>query len=41
MILHQQALEDLDALGLDAETRDLFLRGNVQRLLEPTETAKA
>jgi predicted TIM-barrel fold metal-dependent hydrolase len=34
MILHQQALQGLDELGLDAETRELFLRGNAERLLE-------
>jgi uncharacterized protein len=33
MILHQHALQDLDALDLDEETRDLFLAGNAQRLL--------
>jgi uncharacterized protein len=36
MILHQQALEHLDDLGLDSETRDLFLAGNAQRLLGAT-----
>ena len=33
MILHQQALEHLDELGLDDETRELFLGGNAQRVL--------
>src|SRR3954465_13243220 len=33
MLLPQQALADLDALGLDDETRDLFLAGNAQRVL--------
>ena len=33
MILHQHALQDLDALGLDEEARGLFLGGNAQRLL--------
>jgi uncharacterized protein len=33
MILHAQALQDLDDLGLDEETRHLFLAGNAQRLL--------
>jgi uncharacterized protein len=33
MILHPHALQDLDALGLDEETRGLFLAGNAQRLL--------
>jgi uncharacterized protein len=39
MILHQHALKDLDALGLDDETRELFLGGNAQRLLKVTERA--
>jgi predicted TIM-barrel fold metal-dependent hydrolase len=34
MISHQQALEDLDALDLDDETRELFLAGNSRRLLK-------
>jgi uncharacterized protein len=33
MIQHPHALQDLDALGLDEETRGLFLAGNAQRLL--------
>ncbi|HZA89636.1 MAG TPA: amidohydrolase family protein [Solirubrobacterales bacterium] len=33
MIAPQKALEDLDALGLDEETRELFLSGNAKRLL--------
>jgi uncharacterized protein len=33
MIFPQKALEDLDALALDAETRELFLAGNAQRVL--------
>jgi predicted TIM-barrel fold metal-dependent hydrolase len=33
MVLHQQALEDLDALTLDPETTELFLAGNAQRVL--------
>jgi predicted TIM-barrel fold metal-dependent hydrolase len=33
MIAHTQALEGLDALGLDDETRELFLHGNAERLL--------
>jgi uncharacterized protein len=41
MILHQHALEDLDALGLDEETRELFLDGNAQRLLNVPERAAA
>jgi hypothetical protein len=32
MILPQKALEDLDALGLDAEARELFLAGNARRV---------
>jgi uncharacterized protein len=31
MITPQKALEDLDALGLDDEARDLFLEGNARR----------
>jgi predicted TIM-barrel fold metal-dependent hydrolase len=41
MIFHQQALEDLDTLGLDDETRELFLQGNAQRLLKLAEDARA
>ena len=33
MLLPGQALEHLDALGLDEETRQLFLAGNAQRVL--------
>ena len=33
MLLHQQALEHLDDLGLDDEARGLFLAGNAQRVL--------
>lgn len=33
MIGHSQALEGLDDLGLDGEARELFLHGNVERLL--------
>lgn len=32
MIGHEQALEDLDQLGLDEETRELFLAGNARRV---------
>jgi uncharacterized protein len=32
MILPQAALEDVDSLGLDAETRELFLAGNARRV---------
>jgi uncharacterized protein len=32
MILPQKALEELDALGLDAEARELFLSGNAKRV---------
>jgi uncharacterized protein len=39
MILPQKALEDLDALGLDDESRDLFLTGNSKRLFDlPSST---
>ena len=34
MIAPQQALEGLDELELDAEARELFLRGNAERLLK-------
>jgi uncharacterized protein len=33
MLGHQQALEGIDALGLDDEARDLFLAGNAQRVI--------
>jgi uncharacterized protein len=39
MIFQQPALEDLDALGLDDETREMFLGGNAQRLLKLAERA--
>jgi hypothetical protein len=32
MIAPAAALADLDALGLDAETRQLFLGGNAERI---------
>jgi predicted TIM-barrel fold metal-dependent hydrolase len=32
MITHERALEDLDALGLDDETRELYLYGNARRV---------
>jgi uncharacterized protein len=41
MIFHQHALEDLDALDLDDETRGLFLGGNAGRLLKLTAHAAA
>jgi predicted TIM-barrel fold metal-dependent hydrolase len=34
MIGHAQALDGLDQLGLDDETRELFLHGNAERLLK-------
>jgi predicted TIM-barrel fold metal-dependent hydrolase len=34
MVLHRQALEHLDGLGLDDEARGLFLAGNAQRVLK-------
>jgi predicted TIM-barrel fold metal-dependent hydrolase len=34
MVGHQQALEGLDDLGLDAETCELFLHGNAERVLK-------
>jgi uncharacterized protein len=34
MIGHSHALDGLDELGLDEETRELFLHGNAQRLLK-------
>jgi predicted TIM-barrel fold metal-dependent hydrolase len=36
MIVAQQALEDFDALGLDAEARELFLGGNAERVFKLT-----
>lgn len=39
MVLPGQALADLDALGLDDETRELFLGGNARRLLGLPESA--
>jgi predicted TIM-barrel fold metal-dependent hydrolase len=33
MLSHAQALEHLDRLGLDDETRSLFLAGNARRVL--------
>jgi predicted TIM-barrel fold metal-dependent hydrolase len=33
MLLPEQALPGVDALGLDDETRELFLGGNARRLL--------
>ena len=41
MILPQHALQDLDTLGLDEETRGLFLAGNAQRLLAVDRKAPA
>jgi predicted TIM-barrel fold metal-dependent hydrolase len=32
MLLPQQALEGLDALGLDDEARELYLEGNARRV---------
>jgi predicted TIM-barrel fold metal-dependent hydrolase len=34
MIFHQQALDGIDALGLDDEVRELFLAGNARRVLQ-------
>jgi hypothetical protein len=34
MIFHHQALEDLDSLGLDDETRALYLDGNARRVFQ-------
>jgi uncharacterized protein len=36
MIFHQQALDGIDALGLDEEVRELFLAGNARRVLQLT-----
>jgi uncharacterized protein len=41
MIAHRHALEDLEALGLDDETRELFLADNARRLLAIGERAAA
>jgi predicted TIM-barrel fold metal-dependent hydrolase len=34
MILHQQALDGVDSLGLDGETMNLFLSGNARRVIQ-------
>src|SRR5919106_767489 len=34
MIFHQQALDGVDALGLDDEVRELYLAGNARRVLQ-------
>jgi uncharacterized protein len=34
MIFHQQALEGIDALGLEGEVKELFLAGNARRVLQ-------
>jgi predicted TIM-barrel fold metal-dependent hydrolase len=34
MIGHAAALDGIDELGLDVETRELFLHGNAERLLK-------
>jgi uncharacterized protein len=34
MIFHQQALDGIEALGLDAEVLELFLAGNARRVLQ-------
>jgi uncharacterized protein len=34
MIFHQQALDGVDALALDAEVKELFLAGNARRVLQ-------
>jgi uncharacterized protein len=39
MILHQQALTGIDALGLDDESVGLFLGGNAERLLRLAQRA--
>jgi uncharacterized protein len=39
MTLPDQALQDLEALGLDEETRELFLAGSAQRLLAIAQQA--
>ncbi len=39
MIAAQKALEDLDALGLDSEARELFLTGNAVRVFKLTASA--
>jgi predicted TIM-barrel fold metal-dependent hydrolase len=40
MLSHFQALEGIDELGLDEETRELFLAGNAQRLLGLGQTPR-
>lgn len=39
MIPHDKALEDLDTLGLDEETRELYLGGNATRVFKITNNA--
>jgi predicted TIM-barrel fold metal-dependent hydrolase len=34
MIGHAQALDDLNELGLDDDARELFLRGNAEKVLK-------
>ena len=41
MVGHAQALDGLDDLGLDAETRELFLHGNAERLLRAPATGSS
>ena len=41
MIAPQLALEDLDSLGLDDETRELFLASNARRVLDLDAAAPA
>ncbi len=39
MILHEKALDDLDTLGLDEETRQLYLSGNATRVFKLANTS--
>ena len=41
MILAEKALQDLDALGLDEATRELFLAGNAERVFKLTRASRA
>jgi len=41
MLTHQQCLQDIGSLELDAEARDLFLGGNARRLFDLPSTREA
>jgi predicted TIM-barrel fold metal-dependent hydrolase len=39
MLRYERALEEIEALGLRAESRAAYLHGNAERLLERVEAA--